>query len=42
VPVSVPIVIGYLACLIAVILGSIRLADPPAHHSPQPAAGQPE
>lgn len=39
VPVSVPIVAGYLACLLAVVIGAIRLADPPHHRSPGPSAG---
>jgi drug/metabolite transporter (DMT)-like permease len=41
VPHSWPVIIGYIACLIAVVIGAIRLAAQPAHaHSP-PAAQLP-
>jgi drug/metabolite transporter (DMT)-like permease len=39
VPVSAPIVAGYLACLVAVIIGAFRLADQPQHGSTQPQPG---
>jgi hypothetical protein len=40
VPVSIPIVIGYLACLVAVIVGSIQLANqPPSVQVPTGSTG---
>ncbi len=41
VPHSAPTVAGYLLCLAAVIIGSIRLADPPTMHEVGRPSGQP-